>query len=180
MNPFKFNPNAKLWTPTPDVEPGFAQTESGLWVPEDYAPWAWNCTTAESAEPPCTLDALKATMKATSEIMEKYADLSDPYQTASEWMAPLSPFPTSPLSCLTQFSASPLPIVIPQFAPLYPTRLLADEDYQRSQTETALADFIPDRATRSRLAKLLWIGTEVCCLNIERANQHWYERTHLP
>lgn len=187
MKPFKFDPNAELWTPDEPFEPGFYQTESGLWVPEAYAGKGWDEGWGTYADPGCNYPPITAEslIAVQQKIMESMT-FGPAFPPDPSFCSPTDPPPAhAPPACdsspLSLSSLNSMKLVLADSlqacggGPIKPGSAVYynSEDSERAQTETALADFIPNPTTRKRLAELLYIGTQVCCLNIQRAAQHW-------
>jgi len=182
--PFKFDPNAELWMPPEEVEPGFTQTESGLWVPDAYARVSecWTTATYTTPEadwcaPPDDAAALKDAFGKAMENMEFGAPMDPPGLNSIKFGPDPLDFVSFGKSLQNTKNVHAESLQTTDGGPIHAGDAVYykpnTETSERAQTETALADFIPNKATRKRLAELLYIGTEVCCLNLQRAHQHW-------
>jgi hypothetical protein len=163
FQPFKFDPNAELWTPPEPFEPGFTQLDSGLWVPDSYAiPEGW--TTYTVPEPP-SLAEVKAAVTTIPGIVKLWENQYNKAVFSGLQPNPFNTHVEVPADSIQSLDGGPLK---PGSMVYYKS-----EAVERAHTENALADFIPDKATRQRLSGLLYIGTKVCCLNCERIHDSW-------
>ena len=196
-----------LWLPNEFPATGYAQTSSGLWVPEKYAkklpPWMALPLTSQSPPesgttgqfPPDLLEkhalaplnvdqaligwinkAQKAMMdsmeeKMASDIKPWYGLFSTPLVTVD--FNSTGETPPKPWASLAKYNSQG---VLPPLSPLLDVERESDERVELEEDLT-LAGITQNR---ERLAELLWLGTEVCCLNLSRANQKWREARKSP